>query len=262
MRNVIVLMCNNNEYYIKEMLRTIYEIRKIGNYNLDIVLMIGNDLKEKLAEENEITIKLRELSVIIKYFEDIDRSKYLKLFEEKPFQEGDKREITKVFQYHKFHLFNIYFKQWDKIFYIDVGMHIFKDLNRMLNIECNNKILAHADAYPYYKNKLECQFEKITYKEVYDKLKQKYNMKKDHFQTGILMFNTNIIKENTFNELVKLSDEYYNSKTNEQGILNLYFIDNWSQIKLKDDETYYYDMWERGKLRKKDYIMLKRIRFG
>lgn len=87
----------------------------------------------------------------------------------------------------------------------------------------------------------------------------------DFFQSGILLFDTNIIKHNTFVELVKLSEEYFISKTNEQGIMNLYFnskLKIWKQIQVKDDTTFFYDMWERPKYKKHDYIMLKSIRFG
>ena len=58
--------------------------------------------------------------MIKKYFPTIDRSKFIEMFNTKPFTKGDRREITKSFQYHKFYLFTEYFKQWKKIFYIEV----------------------------------------------------------------------------------------------------------------------------------------------
>jgi len=262
----IVLMCNNVDKYKNETIRTLYELRHIGKYDSDIILMYDDELL-CLSDENfkdEFKNNLLKMNVILKYFPKIDRSKYINMFKEKPFIEGDKREITKSFQYHKFYLFDEYFKNWNKIFYIDAGMHIFKPIKKMLELDCSNKLLAHSDAYPYFKDKLKCQFEKQAYPEVYQELTKNFNLNIDFFQTGILLFDSSIISKDTFNELIELSEKYFISKTNEQGIMNLLFnckLKIWKQIQIKDDDTFYYDMWERPKYKKNNYIMLKRIRF-
>lgn len=255
----IVLMCNNVDSYKNHTIRTIKELRIIGEYKGDIILMYDEEYSD------EFKYKLIEFNVILKFFPKIDRTKFLDMFREKPFIGGDKREITKTFQYHKFYLFDKFFKKWKKIFYIDAGMHIFKPIQRMLELDCSNKLLAHSDAYPYYNSKLDCQFEKEAYPQVYEELKKEFNLNIDFFQSGILLFDSNIIQENTFDELIKLSEKYFISKTNEQGIMNLLFnckLKIWKQIQIKDNETFYYDMWERPKYKKNNYIMLKRIRFG
>ena len=76
-------------------------------------------------------------------------------------------------------------------------------------------------------------------------------------------------KEEGLQELKNLIESYELnleiSKTNEQGIMNLYFnctLKIWKQIQTKDNETRYYDMWERVSTTKKDFIMLKKIRFN
>ena len=266
-KKCIVLMSNNVEIYKANTLRTINELRTIGNYLDDIVLMYDDELVEilEIQETNDFKNQLLSMNVRLKYFPTINRTQFLEMFKIKPFVEGDKREITKTFQFHKFYLFNEYFKQWDKIFYIDAGMHIFKPINKIIDLDCKNKLLAHSDAYPYLKSKLNCQFETQAYPEIYSKLKSNYKLNIDFFQSGILLFDTNIINSNTFDELIKLSEEYFISKTNEQGIMNLYFnskLGIWKQIQVKDDTTYFYDLWERPNRKKQDYIMLKRIRFG
>lgn len=261
--NCIVIMSNNVEYNIEESIKTITEIRTIGQYNNDIVFMYGDDLVDIINDKNnDYAINLDKLEVITKYFKTIDRSKFIDMFKNKSFTKGDKREINKSFQYHKFYLFTEYFKKWNKIFYIDAGMHIFKPIQPMLNIDCTNKLLAHSDTFPYFKGKLNSQFEDIAYPEIYNKLNNNYNLKVDYFQTEILLFDSKIISPNIFDDLVKLSEEYFISITNEQGIMNLLFnckLRLWRQIPLKDDNTYYYDMCERPKRNKNDYIMLKII---
>ncbi len=260
-------MCNNNEFYKINTLRTINELRTIGEYNGDIVLIFDDELVDDLENNiiNEFKNKLLEMNVILKYFPRINRSKYTNMFIKNPFTEGDKREITKTFQFHKFYVFSEYFKQWDKVFYIDAGMHILKPIKKMIDIDCTNKLLAHSDSYPYYKNKLDCQFEKVSYPEVYKNLKNNFKLNIDFFQSGILLFDSNIINSDTLDNLIELSNKYFISKTNEQGIMNLLFnckLKIWNQIQIRDAETFFYDLWERPKQKKENYIMLKRIRFG
>jgi hypothetical protein len=72
-----------------------------------------------------------------------------------------------------------------------------------------------------------------------------------------MLYDTEIIKSTTFFELMHLAYRYVNSKTNDQAILNLYFQNQWQQFPIKDDDTYYYDFFERGDLKKTDYIMVK-----
>ena len=260
-------MCNNAENYINHTIRTINELRTIGEYYNDIVLIYDNELVNMLENEisNLFKDELTKLNVILQFFPTIDRTSFTEMFKNNPFTKGDKREITKTFQYHKFYVFHEYFKNWDKIFYIDAGMHILKPIKKILDIECDNNLLAHSDSYPYYKNKLDCQFEQIAFPDVYNDLKKNFNLKIDFFQSTILLFNSSIINSNTLNDLIELSNKYFISSTNEQGIMNLLFnckLGIWKQIQLRDDNTFFYDFWERPNYSKNNYIMLKRIRFN
>jgi hypothetical protein len=139
-------------------------------------------------------------------------------------------------------------------------MKIFKPIDKIVSLNCTDKILAHSDAYPFYEWKLNIQFDSIYFPELFNELNEKYDLNRDYFQSGILLYDTKIITDNTKSDLIELSYKYINSKTNEQGILNIYFncIKNiWKQVQIKDDETYYYDYWERDNLKYNNYIMLK-----
>jgi len=138
----------------------------------------------------------------------------------------------------------------------------------------NNKLLAHSDAFPTYKRKLKMQFkyeeeppitinqdpvQKLKIDEIYNKLYNKYDLEVDFFQTTIMLYDTNIIKEDTFDNLHKLMLEYPISQTNDQGIIALYFTNidrRYDQIQTASDYTYYYDFCAR--FQDKPYIMRKR----
>jgi len=246
--NCIILMCN--KLYLEKAKNTISQLRTIGNFKDDIVLLIGNDLKDENINLN---------NVIVKYFHDIDRRQIIEILKYKPVS-LDGREFSKSFQWHKVHIFDTYFKRWKKCLYIDAGMHIFKPIDKIINLDCTDKIIAHSDAYPTYEWKLKIQFDERQFPELYQELISNYDLEIDYFQSGILLYDTNIVDDNTKKEILELSNKYINSRTNEQGIMNLYFNcikKIWKPAKIKDEETYYYDYWERGNLMCTDYIMLK-----
>lgn len=244
-----------NKKYLNKSYGTINQIRNAGEYKGDIVCIISDDLKGN-------SDLYKDDNIIIKEFKEIDINRIA--------DDPKKRSILykglfpmwqKMIHYHKLYCFHPWFKEnYKKCFYIDTGTHIFKSLSKIINLDCTDKFLAHSDAYPLYNTRLSCQFDKILYPELYKVLENTFDLNADHFQATVFMYDTNIITDNSFNEIIDLAYTYVNSRTNDQAILNLYFnciLKKWEQIKIKDDKIYYYDFWERGNLTRNDYIMLK-----
>ena len=248
--NTCVVFVFNGAYYYK-LLNTLNNLITNGKYSGEICLVIGDDLAHHNFSFNE-TIKNK---ITIKHFPNIQFPKEFTEINNKINTDG--RNITKKFQWHKLHLFNTFFKKWDYIFYIDCGMTIFSDITPMLNEVTENTLLAHSDAFPTYENKLHNQFDKNNI-EYFRKLDNTYNLNIDYFQTGIMLYDTKIINENTFNELLDLTYKFPISRTNEQGIMALYFTNIkpvFKQIKTHNENTHFYDCLSRDK--KNKYIMLK-----
>ena len=165
--------------------------------------------------------------------------------------------FQKMFQYHKFHLFNTYFKRWDYIFYLDCGITIMADVSPMIQSRQPNTLLAHSDAYPKYEWKLHHQFVKNN--PYFEKLNKQYNLTSDYFQTTIMLYDTRIIDPDTMENLYNLVKMYPISVTNDQGIVSLYFTNVkplYKQIQIKNNSTYFYDFMMREK--NQPYIMFKR----
>lgn len=249
-----------NQDFIEKVRGTIFELRTIGNYDGDIVVIVGDDLKDNPPYLHD--------GVTVKYFPEIEREEYFQKLREKPITVGlDNPETNKPFLWHKLYTFHQYFKQWDKCLCLDGGMRIFKPIDKILNLDCKGKFLAHSDAYPTYEWRLYDQFDQVQFPEIYEDLQNEFDLNIDYFQTTMYMFNTNIIEDNTFDTLVELSKKYFTSKTSDQGLVNLYFNNKkyyniWEQIKIKDDQTYYYDYFERPGRYYQDYIMLNRCHTG
>ena len=123
-------------------------------------------------------------------------------------------------------------------------MRINHEINELLDLAEENTLFAPYDAFPDLDWKLKSQFN--TESLIYEKLQAKYDLDNPkYFQTGILFYDTDIIKNNTFDELLTLSETYPISKNNEQGIMNLYFMYDFPVFKklpdrIKSKKTYSY----------------------
>tara|TARA_B100002019_G_C21194737_1_gene560765 strand:+ start:378 stop:1055 length:678 start_codon:yes stop_codon:yes gene_type:complete len=222
-------------------MNTCSDLIKYGNYKGDICLVIDDDLVgDKLLDLSII----KDNNIIIKHFEKIT-------IPQKKYENANYKHKVDGCSL-KFNLFKTYFKKWDFIFYMDCGIHIYDDISPIINEAIDNKLLAHSDAYPTYEWKLRGQFNEDI------ELNKIYNLDIDYFQSTILLFDTNIIEDNTFTEIIDLVNKYPTGRTNDQCYLSLYFIiikPCWKQIKIKNNKTYFYDYLSRNKENK--YIMLK-----
>jgi len=211
--------------------------------------VIGDDLLDSpLLDSIEGDISIKHFPNIV--FTD----KFIEI------QYGLSREphwFRKKFQYHKFYLFHTYFKQWKYVFYIDCGVHIFRDISPILNERKYSTLLAHSNGFPTYTIKLNSEFSTET--EHYERLDSIYNIHDNSFQSTIMLYHTTIITDDTFNKLVSLAEEYPISITNDQAIIGLYFTvirPCWEQLKICNDFTNFYDYGPRGTLNDR-YIMTK-----
>ena len=247
-----VFLCD--KAYFDKFIYTCSQLITNGNYRGDICLVIGDDLYNDSMLDCYL---INNNNIIIKHFPNIQfTDEFLKINNLINF---DGRNITKKFQWHKLHLFNKFFKKWDYIFYLDCGITIFSDISRIINEATKNTLLAHSDAYPTYEWKLHWQFDRNLV-EHFTKLASNYDLNVDYFQTTIMLYDTKIIEHDTYANLLKLTYEYPICKTNEQGIIALYFTNIkpvFKQIKTNDETIYFYDYLRRTDYNK--YIMLKLV---
>tara|TARA_B100000965_G_C19558990_1_gene743587 strand:- start:964 stop:1725 length:762 start_codon:yes stop_codon:yes gene_type:complete len=213
MKNIGIVLLANKQY-IKYFDQIYHDLRLVGKFDGDIIFLTDTKTNCKKIE------KIDDKNLIIKRFEKI---KFPRITNQQLNKIQDGRNKKKSFQWHKFYLFDEYFKNWDYIFYLDINMKIKNNINPLLETGSKNTLFAPFDGYPDLDWKLRSQFdEKNTY---IKKLENYYNLENPkYFQTGILFFDTNIIKNDTFNNLLKITNKFPISKNNEQGIMNLYFL--------------------------------------
>jgi hypothetical protein len=243
----------SNRAYLRKALLTIWEVRLFGKYRGDVVLVVGDDLKDLVK-----VIGKSRLRIIPVYFPDIDRSQENRVLDELPGATYAQR--SKSFQFHKFFCFSTFFKQWEKVLYLDAYMKIFAPLTPVLKIDCANSIVAHSDGHPTYEWTLADQFNFSDFPDLLALLSTIVNLSVDYFQTGMMYYDTSIIDEKTLGELIDLSQKFPNSRTNEQGILNIWAQRKsiWTKLPVeRHGRRFLYDYCERKEFDCEDYIMLK-----
>ena len=225
-----------------------------GNYKGEIVILTSLITPTFLI--NSIR-KNKNISVVrfpnIKFTRKI-KKRYLNL----DTNNQPNRFETKNFQWFKLNLFHAKMRKWEHVLYLDINLTVHHDINKIMELKPLNIFYAKADAYPEYNRVLESQFD-TSQPEIND-LRKKYNLSSNnYFQSGLIYYDTSIIKDNTLKEIVNLSHRYPISITNEQGILNLYFqkkVDTYIELPEYLDDYIIYFYW---KIANKKIIITKQL---
>ncbi len=235
-------------YLRKYLFSFVNQVRKIGKYKDEIIVITS-----LFTPTIFFKLFLRDKNIKIYRFRKIKFSKSTnKELNDINIVGKPNRNKTKKFQWHKFHLFDEKLKIWDRIFYIDINMKIHFAIKPILKLDPENKLFARADSYPNYDHDLSSQFFKESVH--YEKLNKNYDLSiKDYFQTGLMFYDTKIIKSETKDNLIKLTEKYPLSSTNEQGIMNLHFgfeENNYQELDINVGEykTYFYWMIKGEKI--------------
>ena len=236
--------------YLSKAMKTINDIRINGKYFGDLIV-----ITDGLFTIEESYIKAMNLIVV--EYPDIDTSSLINKIKQFPFVNTDKREYEKLKQWNKLYVFDKYFQKWDFVFFVDAGLRIFDEIQYFHNSFKDNAIVAMDDGHPNFVNKFSCQIE-MTNTEVVNKLKEIYDINSSYFLNCLFIFDTNLIKEDTLDNLIKMMNEYPICRTNEMGIMNIYFHKEWKPLNIYlEDGRILFDWSERNGNSWKKYISLK-----
>ncbi len=217
------------------------------------MVIVGDDLRTTMP-----AIARSGLGVTPQYFPELDRSEALARAKEAP--HTSEVVFTKPFQFHKVHLFDAFFKQWKKVLYVDTKMRVFSPIRPLLELDCENSLIAHSDAFPDYTRTLESQFNTKDFPDLTKEIDALVPLESDYFQTGMILYDTTIISDTTVHEIVNLAHKFVNSNSNEQAIINLWAQARnlWKKLPTSPVEgKLLYDYWEREPSSAEDYLLLK-----
>ena len=192
MKKVIVLVSDEN--YLNHTKYLFSNIINDTDYDGDLCLITNHQVN---------TTDFESRNIYVKKFEKID-----------PF-------------FQKLNLFDVYFKKWDKVLYLDCDtMVVKKNLNSLFELPEE----MYCEPEPWT---IQEYFQKDKNIKLFEELGREYNINKIGFNSGSLLFNTSLIEDHTTYELFTIKEKYQeiNEHTRKEGgdqpILNLKFINTW-----------------------------------
>lgn len=132
--------------------------------------------------------------------------------------------------YSKYYLFTPKFKRWKNIVFLDSDIIVRHSLDELTNIKDLAAVQSHNHISKLFINPIHMKLENID-QTGYNSLKKIYNMKLPAFNSGVLAFNSDIIKKDALKSLVYLQKKYAKiSASGEEAVFNLYFYSKWKKL--------------------------------
>lgn len=231
-----VTLCDYN--YWEKAKRTILQLRGVGGWMGDVIL-ISVDFHPDMEFMKENNIQ--------EYFvQHINTDTLVKQLQEHPIKRmQDDRHFKKLTQWDKFHVFDSFFKQWERIVFLDAGIHIFNRVDALLSLPWKGKLLAPDDSGPYdNQNRFRCQLDigaNPSVAELLFKMWPRDILDQTYFLNCIFVYDTALLETVSFQELEDAMNTYPICLCNEMGIMNLFFtfkLGVWSPFPVTVDGKY------------------------
>lgn len=216
MSTVVVSLSDKN--YESKMTKTIQEIRSIGEWHGDLVLItVGFNINPDFRD----LYKIQEVQ-----FPKIQTDGLVEKIKRHPFTNSDKREYNKLTQWEKLHVFDQFFQKWERVVFIDAGTRIFDSIQPFLDLEWRGKFLSHDDeTHKSVKNGFlkNGQLETISNPESLRQIKEEFGslLDKTYFLNSIWIYDTSLLNVFSKEEMIEYMNKYPISRTNEMTIMNL-----------------------------------------
>lgn len=213
------VLVTDNHYFHKAIV-TINDLRTVGNWTGDmVVITIDFNLDEQYKINNHI---------IEKKFTSIDKTNLLQKIGPTGFENSDKREIHKLNQWEKLHVFDKYFSKWDRIVFLDAGLRVLDDVNCILELDYKDKILAPIDGTQLITRPTDIFRHQLDHRntEIIELVKRDFG--EEIFESNFMLncmwiYDTSILHICNKEQLIEAMNTYTVCRTNEMGIMNLLF---------------------------------------
>ena len=215
MSTVVVTLCDAS--YFPKARKTIRELQVHGKWGGDIVLLAVDFNPDPIPG-----VRIRRIS-------HMDTAPLLEQWKTHPIQAmPDNRHYGKIYQWDKLQVFTPYFKQWDRVIFLDAGMRTLDTIQPLLDLPWRGRLLAPDDADPYDNgSRFGRQLDLVANPDVTARLLSTYGesmLRERYFNNCLFVFDTCLIGNGvTLEELHKLMIDYPIFLCNETGLMNLVF---------------------------------------
>lgn len=210
----VVTLCD--ESYFPKAKRTIQEVREKGGWAGDIVLLAIDFAPEPIP------------GVQVMCLSHIDTSYLVEQLREHPIRPmDDNRHLGKLYQWDKLQVFRSNMKAWKRIIFLDAGIRVFQSIEPLLNIPWRGSFLAPDDSDPYdngrrFNIQLDLSANPDAAKQLTDRFPSSI-LTRPYFLNCMFVFDTALLDQVSFDDLVQAMNDYPICMCNEMGILNLMF---------------------------------------
>lgn len=222
-KTVFVLVTDNA--YFSKAKTTIRDLRSIGQWQGDVVLIaIDFDVNQNFLDFYSVQQK--------RFTQIQEKTDLCKLLNHSPFLDTiDSREISKLNQWEKLHVFDPFFKQWDRVVFVDAGLRVLHNVyESILKLDYKDAFLAPDDGGNYVPlpnpDKLfKTQVSQTFYTRLHDSLQNFGGMEileKSYFLNCLWVYDTAILDTCTKQEMIDGIVKYPICKTNEMTMMNLF----------------------------------------
>lgn len=184
-----------------------------------------------------------------------------------PFHNSDGRESSKLIQFSKWRIFDMEFRKYKSLLYLDSGTFIGHPIEPIFSVPHEGIFVAQDDRYPFddpNKN-FHGQWDDTSMPEKYHELQDYVDT---HLEKGLLdnggyflncmwLMDTSLIQPNTQEILLGLTRRFPIAKTNEMAIMNLHFYKVWKPMPEKLGDLRIFDWTERPGRYTSEYMLLK-----
>lgn len=240
-----VFVTLTDQSYFPKAIRTMQELMDAGEWKGDIVL---------IAVDFDPNPDQLQRNVIVYRTTHINTNGLVESFRKNPLRPmPDNRHLGKLYQWDKFQVFKPFFRQWERVVFLDAGMRVFNPVQPLLDLEWKGRFLAPDDSEPYDNgNRLQCQFDWDANPEVTERVFADFSrdiLDKYYFINCIFVFDTALLDRISYEEMEDAMNRYPICMCNEMGIMNLIFhckLDVWTPFPEKVGDKYLYGWSERN----------------
>lgn len=138
-------------------------------------------------------------------------------------------EVAQAAQFHKLNVFRAEFKKWQRVVYLDCDILLLRSLAPLLALDTESKIVVDGEVWP---DGLASQFDFTPAPHLRKTLEHEVtDLSKPNFNTSSMVFETDLVMENTYEKMVDILQRYQPIlKNGDQPVINIHFDMRWKQL--------------------------------
>lgn len=215
--STVFVTLSDSSYYGRGV-RTIQELRNSGKWTGDVVF-IAVDFDPNPADLP---------NVIIYRTTHINTDGLLESFRKNPIKPmPDNRHFGKLYQWDKLQVFKKYFRQWDRVVFLDAGLRVFDSVQPLLDLPWKGRFLGPDDSDPYdngnrFHTQLDLDANPVARELMFSEYPSKI-LKSKYFNNCIFVFDTQLTYQTSFEEMEEYMNKFPIFMCNETGLMNMIF---------------------------------------